>query len=345
MLRWPKCDEPRARERGVPPFLFFSLCVRSSFENEHDDEDEDDRPIFSRITSYELRIPHPAWRTGTPKAGGAFLHPSSQELAMKLSVCICTVFKEVDFPDRIGRVKDAGLPAFEFWGWSGVDLDAVERAKQETGLELAALCVDSADPEVKQGLGGGSLVNPECRDAFVSAAKETIAVAQRLGAPSIIATVGNEQAHLTVEEQHQSIIDGMKAVAPAAEDAGVTFVIEPLNTLVNHAGYYLSSSAEGFDICRAVASPAVKLLFDIYHQQITEGNLIQNITENIELVGHVHSADVPGRHQFGTGEINYANVLAAIAATDYPGYIGLEYTPTGDSAESLEQIKEIVGVQ
>ena len=261
----------------------------------------------------------------------------------KLSVCICTVFKEVDFVDRIAKVKEAGIGAFEFWGWSGNDLDAVLAAKEATGLDLAAICVDSADPAVKQGKAKGQLVNPECREAWVAACHESIEVAQRLGTRTLIATVGNEQEGMTREAQHQSIVDGMKAVAQAGEDAGITFVLEPLNTLVNHKGYYLWSSLEGFDICREVASPAVKLLYDIYHQQIMEGQLIANITANIDLIGHFHSADVPGRHEFGTGEINYANVLARIDATGYGGYIGLEYMPTGDSAASLAQIRQIVG--
>ncbi len=262
---------------------------------------------------------------------------------MKLSVCICMVFREHDFVERIAKVAEAGFPAFEFWGWSGLDLDAIARAKDQAGVELAALCVDSADPEVKKGMSAGSLVNPDCRGAFLAAARETIEVANRLGCKTIITTVGNAQPHLTDDQMHQSIVEGMKAIAPEAEKAGVTFVVEPLNTLVNHKGYYLWSSAEGFDICREVGSPAVKLLYDIYHQQIMEGNLIQTITENIDLIGHFHAADVPGRHEFGTGEINYRNVLARIAETGYDGYVGLEYSPTGDSAASLAQIKEIVG--
>ncbi|NQT52765.1 TIM barrel protein [bacterium] len=262
---------------------------------------------------------------------------------MKLSVCICMVFGG-EFPDRIRKVADSGLPAFEFWGWSGQDLDAIEAAKNETGLELAALCVDSSDPEVRKAMGKGSLVHPDAREAYVAAARETIQVAKRLGAPTIITTTGNEREGVSREDQHQSIIDGLKAIAADAEAAGVTFVLEPLNTLVNHAGYYLWSCHQGFDICRAVDSRSVKLLYDIYHQQIMEGNLIQNITENIDLIGHFHSADVPGRHEYGSGEINYANVLAAIDAADYDGYIGLEYSPTGDAAESLEQVKRIVGL-
>jgi len=262
----------------------------------------------------------------------------------KLSVCVCTVFNNLPFPERVAAVKEAGLGAFEFWGWSGVDLDALAAAKADTGLDLAAICVDSSDAAVRDAKAKGQLVNPECREGFVAACLESIGVAKRLGTPTLIVTVGNEQEGMTREAQHQSIIDGMKAVAKPAEDAGITFVIEPLNTLVNHKGYYLWSSLEGFDICRTVGSPAVKMLYDIYHQQVMEGNLIQNITENIDLIGHFHSADVPGRHQFGTGEINYPNVLAQIDATDYTGFVGLEYLPTGDHAESLAQIREITGM-
>ncbi len=266
---------------------------------------------------------------------------------MKLSVCICMVFREEqDFVRRIALVKQAGFPAFEFWGWSGLDLDAVAAAKKEAGIELAALCVDSADPAMKQAWPKGILVNPEMRPAFVAAVRESLPVAQRLGCKTLIATVGNEQPGLSAWQMHDSIVAGLRAVAADAERAGVTIVLEPLNTLVNHKGYYLWSSREGFDILRAVGSPNVKLLFDIYHQQIMEGNVIQNITENIGLVGHFHSADVPGRHEYGSGELNYANICAAIDKAGYQGYIGLEYSPSAgiDSAASLAQVRRIVGI-
>jgi len=263
---------------------------------------------------------------------------------VKLSACICMVFREEkDFVKRVAKVKEAGLPAFEFWGWNGVDLDGVLAAKKETGLDLAAICVDSADPAMKQAWPKGILVNPEMRDIFVAATRESLAVANRLGCRTLIATVGNEQPGLSPWQMHDSIVAGLRAVAADAEKAGVTIVLEPLNTLVNHKGYYLWSSREGFDILRAVGSPNIKLLFDIYHQQIMEGNVIQNITESIGLIGHFHSADVPGRHEFGTGELNYANILAAIDKAGYQGYVGLEYGPTGDSAASLAQIRRLVG--
>ena len=117
----------------------------------------------------------------------------------------------------------------------------------------------------------------------------------------------------------------------------MTLVIEPLNVLVNHKGHYLSTSTEGFQILGEVGSPNIQLLFDIYHQQITEGNLIQNITRNIEKIGHFHVADVPGRHEPGTGEINYSNVFGAIVKAGYTGFVGLEMWPTIDQATAIRQ--------
>src|SRR4029077_17233792 len=114
-----------------------------------------------------------------------------------------------------------------------------------------------------------------------------------------------------------------------------TVVLEPLNVLVDHAGYYLVTTAEGLEIVDEVASPNVKLLFDIYHQQISEGNVIRNLTENLAKIGHVHAADNPGRHEPGTGELNYAVIFRALDAAGYDGHVGLEYRPSTDPAETL----------
>jgi len=104
----------------------------------------------------------------------------------------------------------------------------------------------------------------------------------------------------------------------------MTLVLEPLNILVNHMGYYLTTTEESAEIIREVGSDYVKILYDVYHQQITEGNIINNIKNNIDLIGHIHIGDVPGRKQPGTGEINYKNVFKAIKETGYEGYVVFE---------------------
>jgi hydroxypyruvate isomerase len=133
----------------------------------------------------------------------------------------------------------------------------------------------------------------------------------------------------------------LKHVAPLFEAFGVTLIVEPLNILCNHMGYYLASSYEAFGICAEVGSKNIKVLYDIYHQQITEGNLIPTIRKYFDLIGHFHVADVPGRNEPGTGEINYRNVFGAIEALGYDKYVGLEYSPTIDTAETIKKVIDL----
>lgn len=245
----------------------------------------------------------------------------------QLSACIEMIFRNLPFPERIQKVAECGLPACEFWGWGNKDLDAIVRAKEAAGIAIAAMVCDTRGPLVADGSAA----------PFVEGLKASCEVAQRLGTRVLIVTTGQEIPGKPRSEQHANLVSALRAGAPIAEDAGITLVLEPLNVLVNHKGYYLSTSAEGFEIVREVGSPHVKLLFDIYHQQITEGNLINNITANIALIGHFHAADHPGRHELGTGEIHYGNVFRAIAKTGYSGYVGLEYAPLADPAETLRQ--------
>ncbi|NSW54785.1 MAG: TIM barrel protein [Armatimonadetes bacterium] len=255
--------------------------------------------------------------------------------AIKLSACIEMIYNQVpEFPERIVKVADCGLPAFEFWGWKNKDLDAICAKAKETGMTLAGFSCESV----------GALVDPTNTRTWIEGAKESILKAKEVGVPTLIVTTGNAIPDVSMWAQHDSIVSGLRGIAPFAEEQGITLVLEPLNIAVDHKGYFLSSSAEGFDILRAVNSPNVKLLYDIYHQQITEGNLIATITANIDLIGHFHVADVPGRHEPGSGEINYTNVFRAISETSYDRYVGLEFKPTGCHREALEAVKKFAGV-
>ena len=253
---------------------------------------------------------------------------------LNFSVCIEMVFNGLDLLERPAAVAAAGMPAVEFWGWKQKDMDALKGACEAAGIQIAGFLVQT----------DSALVNPETTSAWIEDAKASIREAKRLGVPSLIVTTGQEIPDLPREAQHAAVVAGLKGLAPFAEDQGVTLVLEPLNILVNHKGYYLSTSDEGFEILDEVGSPRVKLLFDIYHQQITEGNLTDRITANVSKIGHFHVADVPGRHEPGTGEIDYANLFARMAELPYEGFVGLEFSPTGDPAAALAQVKTIAGV-
>jgi hydroxypyruvate isomerase len=140
------------------------------------------------------------------------------------------------------------------------------------------------------------------------------------------------------------VVEGLKAIAPYAEEKNITLSLEPLNVLVDHAGYYLVTSEQGFQVIDEVGSPQIKLLYDIYHQQITEGNILATICANMDKIGHLHVADVPGRQEPGTGELNYQNIFSRIADSDYQGYVGLEFKPSTTSEEALAKVLKIAGL-
>ncbi|MEN6546978.1 MAG: TIM barrel protein [Armatimonadia bacterium] len=251
---------------------------------------------------------------------------------LKFSVCIEMLFTDLDILERPAAVAAAGMPGIEFWGWKQKDLNAIKAKADAAGVKIAGFCVQT----------DAALVNPETTAEWVEDAKASIDEAKRLGVPSLIVTTGQEIEGMPRATQHAAVVAGLKGIAPYAEAAGITLVLEPLNVLVNHRGYYLATSDEGFEILDEVGSPRVKLLYDIYHQQITEGNLIDRITAGIDKIGHFHVADVPGRHEPGTGEINYRNVFAKIAELGYEGYVGLEFTTTTTAAEAMAKVNSLV---
>jgi len=254
---------------------------------------------------------------------------------LRLSPCIEMFWHDVEFPERIARAAALGFDVCEFWGWWEKDVAAVERAVKDHGMTIAACCVKTA-------FSGdtASMLLPEGTGPFVEAVKDCLRIGPRVNCSRFIVTTGNELEDVSRTAQHAACVEALKAAAPIAEDAGATLVLEPLNLLVDHAGYYLSTSAEGFGIVEEVGSPAVKLLFDIYHQQITEGNLTPNICDNIDKIGHFHVANHPGRHEPASGEINYDHVFARIDATDYDAYIGLEFAPS-DPAKTDQILQDV----
>jgi len=249
---------------------------------------------------------------------------------MKLSLCINAATGNLSRAEAIRLAKKLGYPAVEFWdGGKNFDMNTFKPALDETGLTLACM-----------GFASG-LVDPATRTDFLEAVESSLAHAKTLGAKGIIGTTGQALEDVPREKQRESIVAGLKEAAKILAGSGIPLLLEPLNVLVDHAGYYLYSSAEAFDIVKEVNCPEIKVLFDIYHQQISEGNLIANITNNIDLIGHFHVAGNPGRGEPYLGEINYSQVFAAIDSTGYTGYAGLEFNPKGNVEDCLKKCIEL----
>jgi hydroxypyruvate isomerase len=242
-----------------------------------------------------------------------------------VSVCVEMIFRDRPFLERLDRVAETGASAFEFWRWADKDLPAVAERARRLGLRCAGLV----------GSGGGPLVPPPRRRDVVDGVRASIEAARTVAATTLIATTGQALEGVERAAQHASIVEGLRASAPLAEDAGMTLVLEPLNTRVDHAGYYLDTTAEGIQIVDEVGSPAVKLLFDAYHAAVMGEQIAAEVRAHAARIGHVHVADAPGRHELGSGQLDYRGFFDALAASGYEGYVGLEFRPTGDHAEAV----------
>lgn len=244
-----------------------------------------------------------------------------------LSVCIDAVFAGCDIQNSLESINQLGIRNFEFWSWWDKDINLIQKETERLGLTVTAFCTKYI-----------SLVDSAQRHNYIQGLSETIRIAKQLNCKMIITQVGNEHPRLSRSLQHYNIVTGLKACAPLLEAAGITLVIEPLNTLVDHPGYYLWSSDEAFEIVSKVNSPNIKVLFDIYHQQVMEGHIMSRIKQNIQYIGHFHAAGNPGRDELDNGEIHYPNIFRMIESTNYQGYIGLEYTPLEDPIEGLRRL-------
>ena len=251
---------------------------------------------------------------------------------IKLSACIEMLFTEVPFAERISAAKEAGFDAVEFWDWSENDLSALADLAAAQEMPMAVCCVGTRDAARKAQYAQGALLRPENAGVYQEMVQESLEAVAPLGIRTLIATVGQTLPGIPRQAQRDSIITCLQSAAPVLEARGATLVVEPLNTLVDHKGYYLERSQEAFAILDAVHSPSVKLLYDVYHQQITEGNIIATLTTHASQIGHIHIADVPGRCQPGTGELNYSRIFQAIAGTGYRQYVGCEYRPSAGVA-------------
>ena len=254
-------------------------------------------------------------------------------VAFKISVMLWTVFQKLPFEERLEKVAEAGYHAVELVGseykdWSDEDFRRANRKRRELGITF----------DVTAGLAHG-IADPDAREAFLSDLRQALPAMEKIECPAIIVLSGNVVPGKSHNDQHQSCIEGLKRAAEIAEKKDLTILLENID-LEENPRYYLWSVAEGFEIITSVGHPRVKFLYDFFHEQISEGNLIEKLEKNIEKVGLVHVADVPGRHEPGTGEINYTSIYKKLAALKYDRYLAMEFFPTGDPVTSLRRARE-----
>ena len=258
---------------------------------------------------------------------------SAKGIPFKLSVMLWTVYRDLPFEQRLEKVAEAGYQAVElvdeYKSWSTEEFRRVSLKVRSLNIVFDTIA------QVKSGIA-----DPGGREAFLSDLNTLLPIAEKLECPAIIVLSGNRVEGLSHDAQHQSCVETLKRAGDIAGKRNVSLLLENIDPEENPK-YYLTSVAEGFEIVREVNHPRVKFLYDFYHEQISEGNLIKKLEKNIEEVGLVHIADVPGRHEPGTGEINYPNIFRKLAQLRYDRYAAMEFIPTGDAVASLRAAKDM----
>ncbi|MDP4133063.1 MAG: TIM barrel protein [Bacillota bacterium] len=257
---------------------------------------------------------------------------------MKVSVCIDMMFGHYDFYDRFEKVKDCNIDTVEFWKWSNKDIDRVKSLLEKYNMNISLMNIDVKDEKLSYDLSRG-ILNAGRTDELVQAIGESAPVCKKLGCKKLIVLIGETIESLSYDKQLENIYNTLVEAEKKAREEDITLVIEPLNDY-DRQNYFMPYSPPVFEILKKINSPYIKMLFDIYHQQKMEGNVTESIKNNIERIGHIHVADNPGRHEPGTGELNYPNILKAIEEAGYTEYVGLEYRATKPDEETLGFLKK-----
>jgi hydroxypyruvate isomerase len=265
-------------------------------------------------------------------------HSAAADASFGVSIMLWTVFTGLPFEQRLEKVAEAGYHNVELVGeyakWTDADFMRANAKRKELGITF----------DCTAGLKHGVSV-PDQRQSLLDELRAALPIMERIECPSMILLSGNRVPGMEREVQHQCCIDTLRAAAEIVQ--GKSIHGEPVRLLLEtidpeeNPQYYLTQIAEALEVVQSVSHPQVQLLYDFYHEQIAAGNLIEKLEKSIPHLGLVHIADVPGRHQPGTGEINYENIFAKLAELNYKGNVAMEFRPTGDAVEQLRLAREM----
>ncbi|MBR9791488.1 MAG: TIM barrel protein [Gammaproteobacteria bacterium] len=236
---------------------------------------------------------------------------------MKLTACIEWLFEDEtdNIAERIYKAKEAGLEGVEFHLWRDKPIAEIKQALEDTGITLTSFCVDPRR----------SIVDESQLAEFVSAVSESADIAQQLNCQQMIIASGFLLADTSPEQHFNFALRALKKAAEIGEQTGVTLLLEPINTKVDHPGMYLDSNKVGLDLVEAVNSPRLRLLYDAYHSLVMGEDIETIIAGRTQWVAHIQIADMPGRGAPGTGAVNWSAVTHMLKNEGYQGWIGLEY--------------------
>jgi hydroxypyruvate isomerase len=250
-----------------------------------------------------------------------------------LSVMLWTVYQKLPFEQRLGKVVEAGYSSVElveeYKNFTKQDFANFRAKKRELGLTVDAT----------SGISH-SLCDPAQRGAFLDEVRAKVPVLEELECKKLIILSGDKVPGQTQQQMHDSCVEGLKRAADIVAPKNVGLLLENIDPEENPR-YFLTSVLQGFDIVRSTGAPNVRFLYDFFHDQIAEGNLLAKLEKNLDVIGVVHVADVPGRHEPGTGEINYPNIFRKLGQLSFNGYVAMEFISETETVAALSAAREM----
>ena len=253
-----------------------------------------------------------------------------------LSLCLEMVYRDRPFIDRLKEAARLGYQAIEFWDWRDKDIDAIKREADRLGLRVAAI----------SGNRRHSLIEPTDRAGLMTEMETVFEIAARLDCHHImmLSDVLNEDGSAAISnhsrsaaEQQASIREGLADLARGIEGKDLVLLLEPLNTVLDHRGCFLDSSSAGVEVVQAVNHAQVRLLYDVYHMNMMGEDVGAEVKKNLQWIGYFHAADVPGRHEPGSGTIPWPAFRDVIERAGYPGFVGMECSALGSDDEAARR--------
>lgn len=254
----------------------------------------------------------------------------------KFSANLSMLFKEVDFLDRFELAARAGFKAVEFMFPYEWDKNELKRRLTEHNLELVLHNLPPGDWSAGER---GLACLPGRVNEFRDGIGRAIEYATALGCPRVNCLAGIPPATLSDEERRRTLVSNVRYAAEETRKAGLVLMVEALNSF-DMPGFCLNTTRDALDLIEQVGHPNLFIQYDVYHMQMMEGQLIKTMRENLSAIAHIQIADVPGRHEPGTGEINFDNLFRALDDMGYEGWIGCEYIPAGQTEAGLGWIRK-----
>lgn len=251
------------------------------------------------------------------------------------------IYPELAIEQRIEKVAAAGFRGIEFWDWRDKPLDRISSRCAELGLSVTCM----------SGHRAGSLLDPNEFSTYEDELVSSIAAAQRLSCSNLMlltnplgseGKVLNTYPAITEERKLDNCLNALSRLIPRAEEHGICLLLEPLNTIIDHPGYWLDDADRAFAIIRSVGHHGIRLLYDLYHMRIMGRDVYEDLESNLDLIKYIHAADVPGRHEPGTGEMDYLSIFRLLESVGYDGTIGFEFSPATSSDAALTEIRRLI---